>query len=300
MPTNVSETMNAKSTPKYVVITPVRDEAQYVENTIRSMTQQTVKPIQWVLVDDGSTDATGEIIDRHTATHPWITTVHRKDRGCRKAGAGVMEAFYEGFQKVTARDWDFLVKLDGDLAFGSQYFDDCFAEFTHEPNLGIGGGVICHEVNGTLQVEQNPQFHVRGATKIYRRACWQDIGGLIRTPGWDTMDEVEANRLGWSTRSFPNLQVRHYRYTGAADGAWSNSVKNGMGSYICGFHPLYMLSKSICRAIEKPYFLRSIGLLYGFILGYIRNMPQVANTMSIRYLRDQQLRRLSLRPTIWK
>lgn len=285
---------------RYVVISPVRDESQYLETTIRSMVQQTVRPAQWILVDDGSTDGTGSIIKQWASEYPWIVPVHRPDRGRRKAGSGVMEAFYDGFERITTIDWDFLVKLDGDLGFESEYFTRCLAKFEADPKLGIGGGVICHQLNGNLVVEPNPRFHVRGATKIYRRACWEEILGLIRAPGWDTMDEVEANRLGWSTRSFPDLQVRHYRYTGAADGAWKNSIKNGMGSYICGFHPLYMLSKSICRAIERPYLLRSIGLLYGFALGYIKNVPQVANKMSIRYLREQQLRRLSFRTTIWK
>jgi poly-beta-1,6-N-acetyl-D-glucosamine synthase len=285
---------------EYVVISPVRDEAQHIDHTIRSVVSQTTRPAQWVIVNDGSTDATSSIIDRWASQYSWITPVHRADRGCRKSGSGVMEAFYDGLERVTARNWDFLVKLDGDLSFESQYFEKCFAEFAANPRLGIGGGVICHEVEGNLKVEPTPRFHVRGATKIYRRACWQDIGGLLQTPGWDTMDEVEANRLGWSTRSFPALTLRHFRQTGAADGALKNSIKNGMGSYICGFHPLFILSKSAGWIVQRPYFVRSFGLLYGFMLGYIKNVPQVQNKASIRYLRQQQLRRLSLRTTIWK
>jgi hypothetical protein len=211
-----------------------------------------------------------------------------------------MEAFYDGLREVTASNWEFLVKLDGDLAFESQYFAKCFAEFAADAGLGIGGGVIWHEVNGTPQIEPNPRFHVRGATKIYRRACWEDLGGLIRTPGWDTMDEVRANLLGWSTRSFPELQVRHFRFTGAAEGAWKNSIKNGMGSYICGYHPLFMLSKGVKNLVQQPYLVRSLGLLYGFILGYVKHVPQVEDKRAIRYLRKQQLRRLCLQTTIWR
>jgi glycosyltransferase involved in cell wall biosynthesis len=286
--------------PRYVVISPVRDEAQYIENTIRSMVGQTVKPVQWILVDDGSTDATAEIIDRWAAQYSCITPVHRPDRGRRAAGSGVMEAFFDGLRSLTVPDWNFLVKLDGDVSFEPTYFSDCFAEFARDTKLGIGGGVICHEVDGQWDVESNPRFHVRGATKIYRRECWEAIGGLIRTPGWDTMDEVKANQLGWHTRSFPSLQLRHYRCTGAADGAWKNSVKNGLGSYICGFHPLFVLFRSIKNIAIKPYFTRSIGLLYGFVLGYFKNLPQVDDEPAIKYLRSQQLRRLSLRETIWR
>lgn len=293
-------TSDPNSTPKYVVISPVRDEAEHIEHTIRSVVGQTIPPAQWIIVNDGSADDTARIVDQWASQHPWITHVRRADRGCRKSGSGVMEAFHDGLDKITTDSWDFLVKLDGDLSFEPRYFEQCFAEFTADPSLGIGGGVICHEVEGRLRIEPTPRFHVRGATKIYRRACWHDIGGLLRTPGWDTMDEVEANRLGWSTRSFPALELRHFRWTGAADGALKNSIKNGMGSYICGFHPLFVLSKTAGWLVKKPYLICSFGLLYGYVLGYIKRAPQVQNKASIHYLRRQQLRRLFFRATIWK
>jgi len=300
MSTNLNPTPDMKCAAKYVVISPVRDEAEYIEHTISSMVQQTVLPVEWVLVDDGSTDGTSAILDRWARHHPWMKPIHRANRGQRAAGSGVMEAFYDGLNAISHNDWEFLVKLDGDLAFDPQYFEHCFAEFAADPQLGIGGGVICHEAGGDFEVEQTPLFHVRGATKIYRRACWESIGGLLRTPGWDTMDEVKANSMGWCTRSFPNRRVRHYRFTGAADGAWRNSIKNGIGSYICGFHPIFVLSRSIKNVTRKPYCVRAIGLLYGFVLGYLKRVPRVEDLPTIRYLRDQQLRRLTFRQTIWK
>jgi biofilm PGA synthesis N-glycosyltransferase PgaC len=295
----MSATANHKAT-RYIVISPVRDEAEYLDETIRSMVAQTVRPMQWIIVNDGSTDGTAEIIDRWAAEQPWIRAVHRENRGRREPGSGVIEAFYEGYETVSDPDWEYVVKLDGDLSFEPKYFEECFEEFDSDPALGIGGGVICHMFNGQLQVEPNPTFHVRGATKIYKRACWEQIVSLIRAPGWDTIDEVKANMLGWRTRSFENLKLVHYRFTGAATGAWRNSIKNGVGSYISGYHPLFMFFKSIKRLVEKPYLVVSAGLLYGFVLGYMRRIPQIEDRGLILYLRQQQIRRLRLSASIWK
>ena len=163
---------------KYVVVTPVRDEERHVEATVRSVAAQTIPPTEWIIVDDGSSDRTGDILDQYAAQFPWIRVIHRPNRGFRKSGGGVIEAFYDGYSALRHDDWEFVVKLDGDLTLSPDYFEKCFEHFTEQPKLGIGGGAICHEVDGELKVEANPKFHVRGATKIYRRACWEAIGGL--------------------------------------------------------------------------------------------------------------------------
>jgi glycosyltransferase involved in cell wall biosynthesis len=285
---------------RYVVITPVRNEAAHLEENIASVMRQTVRPAEWVLVDDGSTDATGTIVDLRAARHAWITALHRRDRGFRQAGTGVIEAFYDGYRALRTHDWEYLVKLDGDLTLGPDYFERCFEEFGIDPQLGIGGGIVYHIEDDKLKIEKNPCFHVRGATKIYRRACWDALGGLITSPGWDTLDEVKANFLGWKTRSFPELRVLHRRPTGAADGTWRNAVKNGLANYVSAYHPLFMLLKCLKRAVKKPYVVESLGLCYGFVSGYIRRAPRVADPALIQYIRKQQLRRLLLLESIWK
>jgi biofilm PGA synthesis N-glycosyltransferase PgaC len=284
----------------YVVITPVRDEEAYLRSTAECMIRQTAVPREWIIIDDGSTDGTGKIIDEYARQYPWIRAIHRANRGFRKAGGGVVEAFNEGYKAVQYPDWDFLVKLDGDLSFEPDYFEKCFANFESEPRLGVGGGVICYVENGVKEFEECPAFHVRGATKIYRRRCWDEIGGFWPAPGWDTMDEVKASMLGWTTRSFPDLHLVHHRHTGTAEGLWSGLVKNGRANYICGYHPLFMISKCLLRIFRRPYLVGSIALLYGFLSGYWKRIPQVDDRRTITYLRGQQLGRLMGRETIWR
>ena len=285
---------------KYVVITPVRDEESNLKFTIASMTAQSIPPAEWIIVDDGSTDATGQIIDDAALRFPWIHACHRPNRGFRQAGGGVVEAFDEGYRALHTSDWDFIVKMDGDLSFEPHYFESCFEEFKRDPNLGIAGGGIYHHEAGQMILERCPVFHVRGATKIYSADCWKAIGGLIRSPGWDTWDEVSAQRLGWSTRTFPELQLLHHRFTGTADGVIRSMRKNGLANYICGYHPLFMLAKCARRIILKPYLFGSVALLQGFLTGYLNRIPRAANADTASYLRRQQIRRLLGLRTMWR
>jgi glycosyltransferase involved in cell wall biosynthesis len=285
----------------YVVITPARNEIEHLQKTIDSVAAQTLRPQLWVLVDDGSTDGTGALLDAAAKTHPWIRVVHRADRGFRKSGGGVIDAFYDGYALLEGTQWDYIVKLDGDLSFEPSYFSNCLNHFDQDAKLGLGGGVICNDSTGVLieEYQGDPPFHVRGATKIYRRACWEEIGGLIRAPGWDTLDEIKANMLGWKTDSFRDLKLHHHRFAGKADGAWKNWVKNGRANYITGYHPLFMLCKCISRLWEKPYIVGAAGLGFGFLIGYLRRVPRVDDEKLIKYLRDQQIRRLTLRDSLW-
>jgi poly-beta-1,6-N-acetyl-D-glucosamine synthase len=285
---------------RYVVITPVRDEEANIRSTVESMVRQTVLPQEWVIVDDGSKDGTGKIIDDYASRYKWIRVVHRADRGFRKAGGGVVDAFNEGYRALNSSNWNFIVKFDGDLIFDPDYFEKCFDEFQGDDKLGVGGGVICYVFDGEKRFEEAPAFHVRGASKIYLRACWDAIGGLLAAPGWDTMDEIKANSLGWTTRSFPNLHLVHQRDTGSADGLWPTLVKYGRANYICGYHPLFMFSKCIMRLVRKPYIVGSVGLMYGFVSGYLMKTPRVDDRAAIAYLRRQQMSRLFGGESIWK
>jgi len=278
----------------YVVITPVRNEARRIGKTIDSMVCQTMLPQAWIIVDDGSTDETAAMIDAASSKHPWIRAVHRPDRGARKPGGGVVEAFYDGYPLLADIAWDFLVKLDGDLSFYPDYFEQCFRRFDADPQLGIGGGTVCVEEGGQEKVESagDPPFHVRGATKIYRKGCWDDISPLIQAPGWDTIDEVKANMKGWTTRTLSDLRLMQHKGTGSADGSWFNWFKNGRGCYVSGYDPFFMFAKCAKRMFSTPPVVPAVALGAGFCSGYLRKVPQLQDTEVIQYLRRQQRRRL--------
>jgi glycosyltransferase involved in cell wall biosynthesis len=286
---------------KYLIVTPVRDEVQYIEKTAKSVVAQTILPSEWIIVDDGSTDGTDKILDEYSSRFSWIKVVHRGNRGYRAAGGGVIEAFYEGYCVMSDTSFEFIVKLDGDLSFEKDYFEKCLAHFESEPDLGIAGGTVCMLENNELKVDSisDPPFHVRGATKIYRRECWEKISPLVKAPGWDTIDEVKANLHGWTTRTFADIRLTQHKATGGADGCWRNWFKNGQANYITGYHPIFMLAKCFKRAFQKPFFIESAALWWGFSSGYLKGMPQLQDADAIRYLRRQQIRRLLMRHSIY-
>lgn len=292
---------------RYIVITPARDEAAFLERTIRSMVAQDHRPECWVIVNDGSTDRTGEIIDRWSTRISWIRPLHLEseqadsdaNRGERALRAKEIEAFYRGYSTIQEQDWDYLVKLDADLEFAPDYFAGLLEEFDRDATLGIVGGVVLNQIEGRWEVEQQPRFHVRGATKSYRRECWEAIGGVRNGAGWDTLDEVHANMLGWKTCSLDHLRLKHLRPTGAANGAWPNAVKNGLWNYASGYHPLYMLAKCMKWAIGKGQIVSAAGLGYGFLQGVWKKVERTRNEPLIRYLRAQQLKKLTFRRSIW-
>lgn len=284
----------------YVVVTPVRDEETYLPRTIESMVAQTIQPREWVIVNDGSKDSTGKIADEAAAKYDWIRVVHRDDRGYRKWGAGIIEAFYAGFDALQCKDWEFMSKLDGDLSFEPNYFASTFAKFDANPKIGIGGGVLYHITNGERILEKHPVFHVRGGVKIYRRACWDALGGLWVGPGSDLMDETKANMLGWITQSFTDIHMIHHRPTGNTYGRWGGSVKDGKIDYVTGYHPLFLVAKWARRSTQRPYIVGAMALAYGYFAARWQGIPRVDDPELIRYIRKQQLARLFGGETIWK
>ena len=211
-----------------------------------------------------------------------------------------MEAFNDGYQSLQCQDWEFVVKLDGDLTFEPDYFERILKRFLAEPRLGVAGGTLRSLSEGTMKIERNPKFHVRGATKMYRRECWEEIGGFFPAPGWDTLDETSASMKGWATMSIPDVLAVHHRPTGATEGAWADSLKRGLIWYTVGYHPLFVLASCLNRLVQKPYVVRSVGGLCGFFRAYFSRVPRISNPELIRFIRQEQMKRLTGRETIWR
>ncbi|MEO1061365.1 MAG: Coenzyme F420 hydrogenase/dehydrogenase, beta subunit C-terminal domain [Actinomycetota bacterium] len=287
--------------PRYVVITPARDEEEHLELLAKTIEAQTWRPTEWIVVDDGSTDGTGAIADALAATHDWITVVHRADRGRRVPGGGVVETVLAGLDACSVDDWDYLVKLDADLELEPDYFERCLRRMELDERWGITGGQVHDRLaDGRIVVEGHPMFHVRGATKIYRRATWDAIGGLVVAKGWDTLDEVKANQLGWRTTTFSDIPIVQQRETGRRAGWWKDWSKNGRAAWFCGYHPAFVVARSARVATMRPVGLKGLALLWGYVEAVVRRRPRVDDPDLRRYTREQQLRRLLRRDTIWR
>lgn len=276
----------------YVIISPVRDEAVFIEKTLRSVTEQTVKPAEWIIVNDGSTDATETIVEPYTQQYNWIRLINRQNRGYRQRGPGVVEAFYEGFEQITCTDYDVVVKLDGDLSFEPAYFEALMEHFRADSQLGIASGQIYVHNGREWATSQALHPCTQGPTKLYRRECFEAIGGIPRSYGWDGIDDWKARMLGWRTNSFENLKVLHYRPEGKATGMLKSRVEQGRGAYFMGYHPLFMATRALRRLVTPPFVVGGLAMLWGYISSWLSGKKQVEPEL-VRYIRQYQMRMLS-------
>jgi poly-beta-1,6-N-acetyl-D-glucosamine synthase len=277
---------------KYVIITPTHNEEAYIRFTLDSVVAQTVRPDQWVIVDDGSTDDTAKIIQEYVEHYPWIKRVTLPVEGRRELGARVMRVFYEGYRLIEA-DYDFIVKIDSDLSFASDYFERLLGKFAEDSRLGIAGGGFYVAVGNQWRLEQVPVDHVRGATKIYRKACFEEIGGLPLVNGWDGIDEWRAQMKGWKTRSYNELIVHHLRPTGAAGGKWRGYIKEGKDAFFLGYPWLVLLARSLYRGLsERPPLVRGVGIFWGYLQSWLARQPQFDDAEVIAYMRRKEMQRI--------
>ena len=283
---------------KYAIITPVKDEEEYFTKTAESILRQEIRPTKWIIINDGSQDRTDEIVEQLVATNDWIIGIHNAPRARRKPGGeSVLQA---GLRLLRVDEYDFISRMDGDLAFEPFYFSRLFTEFIKNPRLGIASGVCFVPCGGRLMEERHPRFHTRGPLKTYRTSCFKAIDGLDTELGWDTIDEIKANMLGWQTRSFPELQIVHFRKTQTASGILPGLQNLGRASYRLGYHPIFMLLRAMKQTLAKPYVVGGASMLWGYCQGYLKKMPRVDDPALIRYVREQQLRKILHQETIWK
>ncbi len=277
---------------KLVIITPAKNEEIHIHHTINSVLRQLHKPVKWLIIDDGSTDNTVEIVNNYIKDFSWIKLIKKNTRGKRAPGANVINAFNYGLSNLTG-DWDFIVKLDADLEFEDNYFEKLLSEFEKDSRLGIAGGYIVNLVDGKKQkIDNTPEYHVRGATKVYRKECFNDIGGLMPKMGWDGIDEIKAMMFGWKTKSFKELLVLHHRPTGKETGMLRYAWRWGKSNYYMGYNPLFLMLSCIKRFTRKPYVLFGLTIYLGFIYSYITRKEQISDRNFIKFIRKFQSDRI--------
>ncbi|MFZ5450630.1 MAG: glycosyltransferase family 2 protein [Thermodesulfobacteriota bacterium] len=278
--------------PKLVIISPCRDEAQFVELTLKSVVAQTRKPDLWIIVDDGSQDNTAALVQPYAKRYPWIKLLRRQRGGPRELGPGVVAAFNAGLDLLGDYPFDFIAKLDCDLEFPP----DCFArilDLFQDPRMGMASGRTFLAVGNKLELESPASYHIPGQAKFYRRQCFLDLGGLQPVYGWDIIDETDARRHGWRTFSDPDNTIIHHRLQGAALGAVYGRVIWGRGAYAIGGHPVFALARGLFRMLERPWVIGGLAFIWGFFSSYFNpRINRITDPDLIRHLRREQLYRL--------
>jgi glycosyltransferase involved in cell wall biosynthesis len=289
----VAWSMLPKSSRRYCLISPCRDEAAYMRRTLDSVIAQTVRPALWVIVDDGSTDGSAEILDEYAARHDFIRVVHRRDRGRRSVGPGVIDAFYAGYETIEAADYDYICKLDMDLDLPDRYFESLMEKMEAQPRLGCASGRAWYvdPASGRQMLEKISWEMSVGASKFYRRECFEDIGGLQREVMWDGIDCHRARMLGWMAGNFdgPALLFEHLRPMGSSDrGVLRGRMRHGLGQYFMGTSALYLTASAVLRLWTRPRIIGSLAMWWGYVSSAIRRRPRLDDRQFRRFLRRYQ------------
>jgi biofilm PGA synthesis N-glycosyltransferase PgaC len=279
----------------YLLVSPCRNEAEFMRRTLDSVVGQTLRPALWVIVDDGSTDATPAILAEYAARHDWIQVVAKPDRGHRAVGPGVIEAFYAGLETVTLEDYPYLCKLDLDLDLPEGYFEELIARMEANPRIGTCSGKPYMRRGGTLVSERRGDEMSAGMTKFYRRICFEEIGGFVREVMWDAIDCHQARRMGWIAVSWddPELRFEHLRPMGSSQQSiWEGRRRHGRGQWFMGSDPLYYLATCVFRMAEPPYLLGGLAMLQGYVGAWMRGERQLDDADLVRFIRAYQRRAL--------
>ena len=291
--TSSNEPLHVTPSRSYLLISPCRDEAQYLRRTLDSVASQSVPPALWVVVDDGSTDETPAILEEYARRLPYLRIVRRTDRGGRQVGPGVIEAFYVGLETVRLEDFDYLCKLDMDLDLPVNYFEVLMQRMESNPRLGTTSGKpwFVHPQSGALVPEVCGDEMSVGMTKFYRIACFKEIGGFVRQVMWDGIDCHRCRMLGWIAESVDLEAIRfvHLRPQGASHkGIWTGRLRVGFGQYFMGTSPFYYLAVVIYRVPTYPMLIGSVAMLWGYLRSWLKGLPRYDDLEFRRFLRSYQ------------
>lgn len=281
----------------YLIISPCRNEAEFMVSTLESVVNQSVTPAKWIIVDDGSTDATSGILQQYAAQYDFIQVVTRNNRGHRSVGPGVVEAFYTGLAEVDMGDYQFLCKLDLDLELPSKYFELLIQRMRENPRLGTCSGKPYNRLGDRLVSEKRGDEMSVGMTKFYRTSCFRQIGGFVSEVMWDAIDCHRCRQLGWLACSWddPELRFVHLRIMGSSqDSIYSGRMRHGYGQYFMGTGLLYMFATSVYRMLHPPYITGGIAMFWGYLKSLLQGAPRYPDKRLRQFINNYQWKCLLL------
>jgi len=279
----------------YILISPSRNEARFIEETLKSVVAQTIRPLKWVIVNDGSTDATAEIVTKYATLHSWIELVNRPVRKERHFAAKV-QAFNVGLERVKELPYDIIGNLDADVSLDSDHFSFLLSKFSEDSRLGVAGTVFREPGgynSGTDSFEG--QTYVSGQCQIFRRQCFEEIGGYVpsKAGGIDWMAVTTARMIGWKTRSYREKSFFHHRPLGTADrGMIASAFAYGKKDYILGGHPLWEVFRSVYRIAKRPYVTGGVALFAGYVTGFLTRAERPVSRELMHFHRSEQMLKL--------
>jgi len=278
----------------YVVITPARNEAQFIELTLKAVTAQTVLPLKWVIVSDGSTDATDEIVKKYAARHPWIELLRMPERAERHF-AGKVHAFNAGYSRVRDVEYDVIVSLDGDVSFEEDYFAFLLEKLSADDALGLVGTPFRELSGETYDYRFVNIEHVSGACQVFRRECFEAVGGYTAVKGGsiDHIAVISARMKGWKTRTFPEKFCTHHRAVGTAQASvLTSKFKYGVKDYTIGNHPLWEAFRTIYQMKASPIALGGLAMGTGYVWAWLRQVERPVSQELVTFHRREQMQRL--------
>jgi glycosyltransferase involved in cell wall biosynthesis len=279
---------------KYVLITPARNEEKYLQDTIQSVAAQTVLPERWVIVDDGSTDRTAEIVRDFALRYPWIELVSRPQRADRSF-AGKVYAFNAGLERVKSLKFEVLGNLDSDVSFEPDYLAFLLQKFEEDSKLGVAGTPFVEQGYDSGKDSFEGENHVAGACQLFRYDCFQEVGGFVpnRAGGVDWIAVTTARMKGWKTRSFAEKRIQHHRPIGTAErGEVSAMYAHGQKDYYLGGSSIWQIFRAGYRMTKKPLLLGGAAILLGYCSAAIRRINRPVTPELMRFHRQEQMKKL--------
>lgn len=282
------------SLPPYVLITPARNEEEFIEKTIESVTRQTYLPLKWVIVNDGSTDSMASRIEPYLAKYNWIELVNLPVRLERNFAAKV-HAFNAGQEKVKDLGYEVIGNLDSDVSLDPDHFEFLLTKFSEEPRLGVAGTVFREQGYNSETDSLEGQLHVSGQCQLFRRRCFDEIGGYFanKAGGIDWIAVTTARMMGWKTRSYREKSFFHYRHLGTAErSVFAAAFSYGEKDYYLGGHPLWELFRVTFRMFKPPYVVEGIALGLGYGWAALRRLKRPISKELMAFHRREQMRKL--------
>jgi glycosyltransferase involved in cell wall biosynthesis len=283
------------SLPAYVLITPARNESAFIEKTIESVIRQTVPPEKWIIVNDGSTDETGDIVAKYAEKCPWIELVNLPVRRERNFAAKVY-AFNAGQDRVKDLDYELIGNLDSDVSLEEDHFEFLLLKFKDDARLGVAGTVFKEESGYNSETDSSEgQLHVSGQCQLFRRQCFEEIGGYFanKAGGIDWIAVTTARMKGWKTRSFREKSFFHHRHLGTAErSVFAAAFSYGEKDYYLGGHPIWELFRVGFRMIKPPYFIEGFALGLGYGWAAVRRLQRPISNELMAFHRREQMRKL--------